>query len=299
VESSLFVCSSDPSFIPFSTPQTLLVDGYISQTFRSRAAEQYFLKLLESTSIPPLATLPSPGGGCFFFVYPVPPHIAARFPRPPGRCLLDRGIIIRGTVVPQKMWFPQSAIGVRQYVERAELQMPVFFEGRDRGLGLSLEASVNSRRHVLRDANDPAPLGPRTTTHIRIAVSMVGLWSLPEFEFVDHQHQWPGYKTFKRQIPIRDETSKRKPITMAKFVGQVGRTVDKFLQVRLRTLSCNVVLRFTFQACELDSECADDPGKLWRIGPAGIQRSNIVIIGAVHISAGSWMAIMQLNRYIF
>lgn len=242
--------------------ETLLVDGYISQTFRSRAAEQYFLKLLESTSIPPLATLPSPGGGCFFFVYPVPPHIAARFPRPPGRCLLDRGIIIRGTVVPQKMWFPQSAIGVRQYVERAELQMPVFFEGRDRGLGLSLEASVNSRRHVLRDANDPAPLGPRTTTHIRIA--------------------WPGYKIFKRQIPIRDETSKRKPITMAKFVGQVGRTVDKFLQ-----------------ACELDSECADDPGKLWRIGPAGIQRSNIVIIGAVHISAGSWMAIMQLNRYIF
>jgi len=87
---------------------------------------------------------------------------------------------------------------------------------------------------------------------------------------------------FKRQIPIRDETIKRNPITMEKFVGQVGRTVDKFLQ-----------------ACELDSECVDDPRKLWRIGPDGIKRSDIIIIGAVHISAGSWMLIMQLNRYIF
>jgi hypothetical protein len=180
----LYVRSSDPSIIPFSTPQSLLVDGYISQTFRSRAAEHYFLKLLETTSIPPYASLPSTGGGCFFFIYSVPPHIAARFPNPPGHCLLDRGIIIRGTVVPQKMWSPQSALGVRQYVERAELQMPVFFEGRDGELGLSLEASIDSRRRVLRDANDPAPLGPKTTTHIRIAVSTASLCSLSEFEFV-------------------------------------------------------------------------------------------------------------------
>jgi hypothetical protein len=124
--------------------------------------------------------------------------------------------------------------------------MPVFFEGRDGELGLSLEASIDSRRRVLRDANDTAPLGPKTTTHIRIAVSTASLCSLSEFEFVDHQYQWPGYKMFRRQIPIRDESSKRKPITMAKFVGQVGRTVDKFLQVRLPTLPRNVVLRFTF-----------------------------------------------------
>lgn len=237
----LYVRSPDSSFSPFSAPQTLLVDGYISQTFRSRAAEQYFLNLLQSTSIPLHATLPSTGsGGCFFCVDSVPPHIAARFPNLPGRWLLDRGIMIRGTVVPQKMWSPESAIGFRQYVERAELQMPVFFESRDGVLGLSLEASINSRHHVLRDANDPAPLGPKTTTHIRIAVSLVGFWWFHVFGFVDHQHQWPGYKMFKRQIPIRDESSKRKPITMAKFVGQVGRTVDKFLQVCLPKLSFNL-----------------------------------------------------------
>ena len=182
----LYLRSSDSSFSPFSAPQTLLVDGYISQTFRSRAAEQYFLNLLQSTSMPLHTTLPSTGsGGCFFFVDTVPPHIAARFPNLPGRWLLDRGIMTRGTVVPQKMWSPESAIGIRQYVERADLQMPVFFESRDGVLGLCLEALIDSRRHVLRDANDPAPLGPKTTTHIRIAVSMAGFWSPPGFGFVD------------------------------------------------------------------------------------------------------------------
>ena len=48
---------------------------------------------------------------------------------------------------------------------------------------------------------------------------------------------------FKRQIPIRDESSERKPITMARFVGHVGRTVDTFLQVRLSTLLNNTVYR--------------------------------------------------------
>ena len=141
--------------------------------FRSRAAERYFLELLKSTSIPPHATLSYTGReGYIFFVYAVPPHIAARFPNPPDHWLLDRGIVDRGTVVPQKMWSPHSAIERRRYVERAELQMPVFFEDRDRGLGLPLEASIDGRRHVLRDANDPAPLGQKTTIHIRIVVSM-------------------------------------------------------------------------------------------------------------------------------
>ncbi|KAN0131708.1 hypothetical protein V8E53_010550 [Lactarius tabidus] len=244
--------------------ETLLVDGYISQTFRSRAAEQYFLTLLKSTSIPPHATLSSNGSGsCFFFVHSVPPHIAAQFPNPPDRWLLDRGTTVSGSVVPQKMWSPHSAIDRRRYIERAELQMPVFFECKDgEALGLSLEVSIDGPGHILRVANDLAPLGQKTTTHIRIA--------------------WPGYKTFKREIPIRDDSGERNAITMAKFVGRVGRTVDKFLQ-----------------ACELDPDCVDDPGKLWRIGPGGIQRSDIIIIAAVHISAGSWMPIMQLNRYIF
>ncbi|KAH9042221.1 hypothetical protein EDB85DRAFT_1240739 [Lactarius pseudohatsudake] len=244
-----------------SSVQTLLVDGYLSQTFQSRAAEQYFLNLLKRTSIPSHATLSYTMEG-YFCVHSVPPHIPTRFPSPPDRWLLDRGIVNRGTVVPQTMWSPRTATDKRQYVEEAELQIPIFFEAKDGRLGLSLGASIGGKCHVLRDADVPAPLGQKTTTHIRIV--------------------WLGYKMYKRQIPTRDESRAHKPITMARFFRLVGRTVDAF-----------------FRACELDSGCTDGRRKRWRIGPGGIQRNDIIIVGAVHVSAGTWVPIMQLNRYIF
>ena len=176
-------------FFAFFVLQTLLVDGYISQTFRSRAAEQYFLNLLKETTIPPHATLPYTEEGYFFFVSSVPPHIP-RVPNLPGRWLLDRGILKRGTVVPQTMWSPRSAIDRRQHIEMGELQMPIFFEDKGVGLGVSLRALIDGQCHVLRDANVPAPLGEKTTTHLRIVVStaLVDLWSLTEREYIHHQH---------------------------------------------------------------------------------------------------------------
>jgi hypothetical protein len=63
--------------------------------------------------------------------------------------------------------------------------MPVFFENKNGGLaGLSLGEFTDGQCHDLRDANDPAPLGQKTTTHIRIVVSMalVDLLSSAEFD---------------------------------------------------------------------------------------------------------------------
>jgi hypothetical protein len=157
----------------FSCSQALLVDGYISQTFQSRTAEKYFLNILKSSSIPPhTAVSYTSRGGCFFFVHSVPPHIPAPFFSPTCRWLLDRGITDGGTVVPQMMWSPHSASDRRQHVELGKLQMPVFFEDKDGALGFSLEASVDGQYHVLRHANVLAPLGQKTTTHIRIIVSI-------------------------------------------------------------------------------------------------------------------------------
>ncbi|KAH9037703.1 hypothetical protein EDB84DRAFT_1268652, partial [Lactarius hengduanensis] len=219
----------------------LLVDGYISQTFRSRAAEEYFLNILKSTAVPSHAIMSYAGKeGYFFFLNSVPRHIPAPLSSPPGICLLDRSIVDRGTVVPQRMWSPHSALDRRRHVERARLQMPIYFEGDDRTLGISLAASTNSRCRSLREGNYLAPLGQKSSTYIRIA--------------------WPGYKEFKRQVPTQEPN----------FARQIGRTVDAFLQVRLLV-----------------------------IGPGGVQSGDIFIIGAIHVSAGSWMPIMQLNRYIF
>ncbi|KAH9173763.1 hypothetical protein EDB89DRAFT_1849715, partial [Lactarius sanguifluus] len=151
------------------------------------------------------------------------------------------------SVVPQSMWSPYTATDWRQYVEEAVLQKPIFFEGVDGRLGLPLEAAAAGRCHDLRNAQEFAPLGGKSTTHIRIAVSVIS----------------PDYK---RQVAIRDETSKRNPITISRFAQHIGRSVDAFLK--------------------------------WQIGLSCIQRSNIIVIGAIHVSAGSWMPILQLNRYI-
>ena len=164
--------------------QTLLVDGYISQTFRSRTAERYFLNLLKSTSVPSHVTLSySEWEDYFFFVQSVPPHIPRQFSSLPGFWLLDRGIVDMGTVVPQRMWSPHSSLDRRHLVERAQLQMPIFFEGEDRKVGISLAALSTSRFYHLRDANNPAPLNHKASTYIRIAVSMtmIGVCSTAKF----------------------------------------------------------------------------------------------------------------------
>ena len=36
----------------------------------------------------------------------------------------------------------------------------------------------------------------------------------------------------------------------------------------------------------------------WQIGEAGrIKQEDVIIIGAINVSAGSWMPILQLNRH--
>ena len=163
------VCSSHHFLVSFSVPQTLLVDGYISQTFRSRTAEQYILGLLKSNSVPPYIPSSFPAReGNFFLIHSVPSHIPAQHSSPPGRWLVDRGVVNRGTVVPQTMFSTHTAFDKRQ---QGDLQLPIFFEGSDGRLGISLEASAAGQCYALREASYPTQLGEKTTTNIRIAVS--------------------------------------------------------------------------------------------------------------------------------
>ena len=46
---------------------------------------------------------------------------------------------------------------------------------------------------------------------------------------------------------------------------------------------------------------SDDVGlvdRRWKIGAGGITQDDVIVIGAIHVSAGSWMPILQLNRYV-
>ena len=156
----------------------LLVDGYISRAFYpNRSAELYLSHLLKtSRNLKDLyQTLPAPGGSGLVFVI----REASRPLRSPPLMwdsgaplwLLDYVIKDIGTVVPQTLWIPHHRNDIRQHVEEADLQMPIFFIHENGDLGLSLEDAVNGRHSTLRDARTQAQLGGKTTTHIRISVS--------------------------------------------------------------------------------------------------------------------------------
>ena len=36
----------------------------------------------------------------------------------------------------------------------------------------------------------------------------------------------------------------------------------------------------------------------WKIGVGGITREDVIVVGAINVSADSWMPILQLNRYM-
>ncbi|KAI0278579.1 hypothetical protein BGY98DRAFT_973511 [Russula aff. rugulosa BPL654] len=153
--------------------------------------------------------------GRFFVVDSVPSHISilpSLSPQLNG--VLDRSLVAMGTAVPQTMWTSSAAADRTQLVGEAELQMPIFFEGVDGQLGIPLELAAAGRCHSLTDAQQFAPLGPsqKPVTEIRI--------------------RWLGYKEFKCQIPICDETRERNPITIGKIAHHIGRSVDAFLKVK-------------------------------------------------------------------
>jgi hypothetical protein len=78
-----------------------------------------------------------------------------------------------GTAVPQTMWTPSCVEDKTQLIGETELQMPIFFEGADGQLGLSLELAAAGRCHCLANAQRFAPLGPsqKSITDIHIMVS--------------------------------------------------------------------------------------------------------------------------------
>ncbi|KAN0114115.1 hypothetical protein V8E52_007091 [Russula decolorans] len=234
---------------PYRSQQdaTLLIDGYISHSFGPPSAERHFSHILKSNAI--FASYRAgPDGGSFIVNFP-----------DQYSCVLDRRVLSVGTVVPQILWIPHTVTDRRQHVQDAQLQMPIYFQHTDGRLGLSLEAAVGGRCHTLLNSQFSAPLGSQTTTHIRVG--------------------WRGYREFKRQVQIRDETQQRNTVTLSKFVQHVGRSVDAFLKT-----------------AQVDFE---NQVPQWRIGERGIQPHEIIIIGAVQVSSGGWMPLMQLTRYIF
>jgi hypothetical protein len=206
------------------------VDGYVS-CYGPREAVGYFQCLLKTNSVPDMCR-----DGHSFIVTSVPRHIQTQFPNQTA-WVIDRRVMGAGTVVPQTLWTPQTHTDRRQHVAEAQLQLPIFFVHANGSLGLSLETAMSGRCQSLVHAHYCAPLGPQTTTHIRIGVSDI-FGAVVHIQFTDSVPtlQWPGYHIFRRQVQIRDETPQKNTVTLTKFAQHVGRSVEAFLRVSLLCL---------------------------------------------------------------
>ncbi|KAI0320881.1 hypothetical protein OF83DRAFT_477898 [Amylostereum chailletii] len=87
---------------------------------------------------------------------------------------------------------------------------------------------------------------------------------------------WPGYGEFKKQVEIQD--SHHNPITIGRLIHRVANFIDAFIQDRSTSPSAQT---------------------LWRLGgPGGVTREEILIVGVLQVSAGTWMPILQLTRHV-
>jgi hypothetical protein len=173
-----------------------------------------------------------------WYIMQNPPYFPPPRPGiPPQNLMMPMDYNVRttqGTVVPQQRWAPADEIDVRRYVAGAVLQLPIYFVKRDGGVGFWLPDILQGRDHDLYHGDREAPLGGRATTHLRINVSShtcPGCKDSQPDSSTPIPQQWPGCGYWKRQIPTRDETHTRNPITRARFMKHVATTVDKFFDV--------------------------------------------------------------------
>ncbi|TFY78059.1 hypothetical protein EWM64_g5953 [Hericium alpestre] len=91
--------------------------------------------------------------------------------------------------------------------------------------------------------------------------------------------KYGDYPEYRRQLQIRDETSQRNPVARGKFAQHVAKSVVRFLSENARSRS--------------HPPPGDDA---WPIGPGGITAENVILVGVVHVSAGTWQPILRLAR---
>ena len=150
----------------------LYVDGNIAQTFSPEDAMQYFARLLgvDGRSLRPTLSQEMPHA---FFVT----SFAVQNARPSlviNERPVDYAISQVGTVVPQRMFSPGSAMDTKRCAN-VSLNMPIFFIHNDRvtlGLALARSGAVGGDRATLLGAGDVAPVGNGSSLYVRINVSI-------------------------------------------------------------------------------------------------------------------------------
>ena len=159
------------------TSTDILVDGFVSRTFASEDATNYFMLLLRNRLfIQHFGILYHQpfNQGAWYITHNVNSVQGAS----PGVPLQTSPLLdyctrtTHGTVVPQRRWTPADEVDIRRHVEGAALELPIFFVNHDGTIGFPLVNILRGCDGDLHNANGFASLMGKTTTTIRINVSL-------------------------------------------------------------------------------------------------------------------------------
>jgi hypothetical protein len=94
----------------------------------------------------------------------------------------------------------------------------------------------------------------------------------------------------------RDQTPAHNTITIEALATRVARAVDRFLRVSSLRISWHFFVRLRRK-----QECAGQQcmSPTWLVGRGGITANDVILVGLIHVTQGSWQPILQLNRYVF
>jgi len=239
-----------------SDPCDLFIDSFTSNMFEPRHSAEYQVSLLKKR-IPQEIQWQVDATGAFWAQSPVGLASDQHY------WVIDHAVRKTGLVIPQKIWAPKKTSDKVRRVDHEQLHPPIFFihkNGQDLGLRLTDAAGGNCM--CLQGAEEAAPVGPSSHAQIRI--------------------NWCGYQhlDWNEQISIKKQTQEKETILLETFAKHVARKVSKFMEFA-RTEN--------YEGDHLGDQ-------KYRIGDDRITPSNIILIGTVQVSQGSWMPILQVNN---
>jgi len=237
-----------------------LTNGYISYTFGAQMAEFLLVQLLFKVgNLASIEAIHDPNGSGAYFVFNTPSHFT-----PAPLTINGRGAwVLDYDVRPGGSVVPQELWVPQGQVDRRRYVDQARFRMPVFFVGADGSLGVPVLNAVaghvqLRDAHLPPPLQHKTTTKIRIT--------------------WPGYGPSELQVQLGDQTSAKNPIPFNRFVRNVGIRVRQFIVDRER-----VPVQQPFK---------------WMLGNGNISSDEVMLIGIVQVSEGSWMPILQLMRRV-
>ena len=95
----------------------------------------------------------------------------------------------------------------------------------------------------------------------------------------------------------RDQSRAHNTITLEVLAARVARAVCRFLKVSsLSESHDNLSSRLRSKQDCGERQCMSPN---WWVGRVGITANDIILIGLIHVTQGSWQPILQLNRFVF